>query len=149
MAKNWMERGKKMARKFKVVVNGREYIVEVEEIKEEKRKTVEKKEEVKQEVKREERKPEKNAPEPVSNVVKEEREEVSGKVHEVKAPMAGIVLKILVKVGQRVEVGDPLVVFEAMKMENELQSEYSGTVKEILIKEGDNIETGRVLMRIG
>jgi len=148
MAKSGMERGRKMARKFKVVVNGREYIVEVEEIREE-RKTAGRKEEVKQEVKKEERKPEKVTSEPVSNVVREEKKEVSEKTHDVKAPMAGIVLKILVKVGQRVKVGDPLVVFEAMKMENELQSEYSGTVKEILIKEGDNIETGQILMRIG
>ena len=58
------------------------------------------------------------------------------------------VLKILVKEGQQVKVGDKLLVFEAMKMENELQSEFSGTVKEILVKEGENIETGQVLMKI-
>jgi len=149
MAKNGMERGKKMARKFKVVVNGKEYIVEVEEIREEKKKATGEKEEVKREVKMEERKPERVSSEAVSNTVKEEKKEISEKVHEVRAPMAGIVLRILVKVGQRVGIGDPLIIFEAMKMENELQSEYSGMVKEILIKEGDNIETGQVLMRIG
>ncbi|PLV56834.1 biotin/lipoyl-containing protein [Thermotoga sp. SG1] len=136
-----------MVRRFRVVVNGKEYIVEVEEIgnpkkTQERPKTnptntrsstvaVEKKEI---------RKPE---PEVV------EREETSGGEEKlVKAPMAGIVLKILVREGQGVKVGDKLLVFEAMKMENELQSEFSGTVKEILVKEGENIETGQVLMKI-
>ena len=146
-----MERGKKMARKFKVIVNGKEYIVEVEEIKED-QKTKEKKisereEKLKQDVKEEEL--EKSISESVTKVSKEKEQKTSEKIHEVKAPMAGTVLKILVKVGQRVEIGDPLIIFEAMKMENELQSEYSGIVKEILIKEGDDIETGQILMRIG
>ncbi|ACM24043.1 MULTISPECIES: biotin/lipoyl-containing protein [Thermotoga] len=136
-----------MVRKFRVVVNGKEYVVEVEEIGnpqkvQEKPKTnpvssvpstaVEEKKQVQ---------------EPKPEIV--EREEIPGGEEKlVKAPMAGIVLKILVKEGQQVKVGDKLLVFEAMKMENELQSEFSGTVKEILVKEGENIETGQVLMKI-
>ncbi|ABQ46241.1 biotin/lipoyl attachment domain-containing protein [Thermotoga petrophila RKU-10] len=131
-----------MVRKFRVVVNGKEYIVEVEEIgnvskKESTKPLKEVSQRVVQEIPKEEPKP-----------VVVEREESSEEEKLVKAPMAGIVLKVLVKEGQKVSVGDKLLVFEAMKMENELQSEFSGTVKEILVKEGDNIETGQILMKI-
>ncbi len=56
----------------------------------------------------------------------------------IKAPLPGTVLKIEVQVGDTVEAfGDPVIVLEAMKMENELTSEEDGVVKEILVKEGD------------
>ena len=135
----------KMVRKFRVVVNGKEYIVEVEEI---------------GNSKKVQEKPKTSSPNPKPSPVMEEKKEMpetkvaekketsGGEGKLVKAPMAGIVLKILVKEGQEVKVGDKLLVFEAMKMENELQSEFSGTVKEILVKEGESIETGQVLMKI-
>lgn len=56
----------------------------------------------------------------------------------IKAPLPGTVLKIAVNVGDSVEAFDtPVVVLEAMKMENELTSEEDGVVAEILVKEGD------------
>ncbi|MDK2893393.1 MAG: glutaconyl-CoA/methylmalonyl-CoA decarboxylase subunit gamma [Thermotoga sp.] len=143
MEKNWLEE-EKMVRKFRVVVNGKEYIVEVEEIGNVRKKESAEKpakevsQKVIQEIPKEEPKP----------VVMEKEESPDQEEKLVKAPMAGIVLKLLVKEGQKVNVGDKLLVFEAMKMENELQSEFSGTVKEILVKEGDNIEIGQILMKI-
>ena len=138
MEKNGMERGKRMARKFRVIVNGKEYVVEVEEIKESK-KTKEALSEAfsppKVEVSREE-----------TLERKDEGGSEGSKV--VKAPMAGIIVKILVREGQKVEKGEKLLIFEAMKMENELLSEFSGTVKEIKVREGENVETGQVLMVI-
>ncbi len=138
MEKNGMERGKRMARKFRVIVNGKEYVVEVEEIKESK-KTKEALSEAfsppKVEVSREE-----------TLERKDEGDSEGSKV--VKAPMAGIIVKILVREGQKVEKGEKLLIFEAMKMENELLSEFSGTVKEIKVREGENVETGQVLMVI-
>lgn len=143
MEKNWLEE-EKMVRKFRVVVNGKEYIVEVEEIG-----NVRKKESTEKPAKEVSQKTVQEIPKEEPKPVVMEREESSDQEEKlVKAPMAGIVLKVLAKEGQKVNVGDKLLVFEAMKMENELQSEFSGTVKEILVKEGDNIETGQILMKI-
>ena len=77
--------------------------------------------------------------------VEEEIESPAGE-KVVRAPMAGIIVKVVVNVGDEIKVGDTLLVFEAMKMENELRSEFSGKVKEILVKEGDAIETGQKLV---
>ena len=56
----------------------------------------------------------------------------------IKAPLPGTVLSVQVQVGDTVEAfATPVVVLEAMKMENEISSEEDGVVKEILVKEGD------------
>ncbi len=129
-----------MARKFKVRVNGKEYIVEVEEIK---GKAVEEKIEIKQPkevpVAVETPKIEKPAPKPQS-------QESSGGEKVIKAPMSGNVIKVHVKVGDSVSAGDTLLVFEAMKMENELKTPYSGVVKQVLVKDGDTLETGQTVV---
>ena len=66
----------------------------------------------------------------------------------VKSPMPGKVVKVLVAVDQRVEVGTPLAVVEAMKMENELLAEASGTVSKIHAQAGDAVEGGATLISI-
>jgi biotin carboxyl carrier protein len=58
----------------------------------------------------------------------------------VTAPMPGRVAKVLVRAGDEVKAGQPLVVFEAMKMENELRSPKDGKVTEVLAREGDAVE---------
>ena len=69
------------------------------------------------------------------------------KVQEVKAPMPGLVLNVLVKVGQEVNKGDNLLVLEAMKMENILKSTTAGTVKSIQVAKGDKVEKNAVLLQ--
>lgn len=64
----------------------------------------------------------------------------------VTAPMPGRVVRVLVKVGDLVEVRQPLVVIEAMKMENELTSPKAGTIKEVPASEGQSVEAGRLLV---
>lgn len=64
----------------------------------------------------------------------------------VTAPMPGRVVRVLVKVGDLVEVRQALVVIEAMKMENELTSPKAGTVKEVPASEGQSVEAGRLLV---
>lgn len=64
---------------------------------------------------------------------------------EVKAPMSGLILKILKKVGDSVTEDDDFLVMEALKMENTIYSPSSGTVKEILVKEGEKVEDEQVL----
>jgi pyruvate carboxylase subunit B len=67
----------------------------------------------------------------------------------VTAPMPGKVLRVLVREGDRVSVGQGLLILEAMKMENEIPSPKDGVVKRILIKEGDTVDTGQPLIEIG
>ncbi len=63
----------------------------------------------------------------------------------VEAPMQGTIVKVLVEVGQAVEVGAGIVVLEAMKMENQINAEKAGTVKEIKVTAGDTVGGGDVL----
>lgn len=71
----------------------------------------------------------------------------SNKVSEVKAPMPGLVLNILIEVNSEVKKGDSLLVLEAMKMENILKSPSDGIVKSIKVHSGDKVEKGQVLIQ--
>lgn len=62
------------------------------------------------------------------------------------APMPGLVVRINVRQGDEVMPGQPLVVMEAMKMENELRSSSSGIVKAIRVNTGEAVEKGTVLV---
>ena len=67
----------------------------------------------------------------------------------VKAPLPGTVTELKVQVGQQVNVGDTVLVLEAMKMQNNIESEYSGKVTSIVVKQGDTVMEGTVMMTIG
>ncbi|MDH3453621.1 MAG: biotin/lipoyl-binding carrier protein [Desulfuromonadales bacterium] len=67
---------------------------------------------------------------------------------ELLAPIAGNVWKILVAVGDKVELDDELIILEALKMETPIYSDDSGTVSEIRVKEGDSVQDGDVLVII-
>jgi biotin carboxyl carrier protein len=67
---------------------------------------------------------------------------------QIKAPMPGKVVRVLVEVGQAVEAGQPAVVVEAMKMQNELKSPKSGTVVELRAEPGSTVNAGDVLVII-
>ncbi len=73
-------------------------------------------------------------------------ESVSGEV--VKAPMAGKVLKVVVREGDRVEKGGKLVVLESMKMATDILSPRDGVVEKIFVKEGDRVEADQPLLSI-
>jgi biotin carboxyl carrier protein len=64
------------------------------------------------------------------------------------APMPGLVVRVNVKPGEQVEAGQPLVVMEAMKMENELRSLSAGTVKAVRFQPGAAVEKGAVLVEL-
>ena len=64
------------------------------------------------------------------------------------APMPGLVVRVNVKPGDQVEAGQPLVVMEAMKMENELRSTSAGTVKSVRAEPGAAVEKGAVLVEL-
>lgn len=65
------------------------------------------------------------------------------------APMPGMVVRYEVQVGAKVKAGDPVVVFEAMKMQNVLTAATAGVVKELCLKPGDKASKGDVLAVIG
>ncbi len=65
---------------------------------------------------------------------------------DVKAPMPGMVLSLLVEIGQSVEKDTPLVILEAMKMENVIKSPTSGVVKRVNAIQGNAVEKNTVLI---
>lgn len=67
-------------------------------------------------------------------------------VNEIKAPMPGLILEICVSVGQEVAENDPLLILEAMKMENTLVSPRSGKIKTITVEKGNAVEKGQLLI---
>jgi len=71
----------------------------------------------------------------------------ANKVLEIKAPMPGLVLNVIVTEGQEVNKGDSLLVLEAMKMENIIKSPTGGIVKKILIRKGDKVEKNEILLQ--
>jgi biotin carboxyl carrier protein len=67
----------------------------------------------------------------------------------VRSPMPGRVVRVLVALGDEVESGQPLVVIEAMKMENELRSKRAGKIVEVHVQAGATVEGGAKLLRLG
>jgi acetyl/propionyl-CoA carboxylase alpha subunit len=67
-------------------------------------------------------------------------------VKELKAPMPGLVLDIRVEIGQKIKEGEPLMVLEAMKMENVLKSPSDVIVKSIAVSKGDAINKNTLLI---
>ena len=66
----------------------------------------------------------------------------------VKAPLPGVVTKVLVANGQSVKKGDTVVVLEAMKMENNITAECDGTVSGVCCAAGDSVTEGTTLVTI-
>jgi biotin carboxyl carrier protein len=119
-----------MRRKFKVKVDDETFIVEVEEITE--IGTIETTPDTKHAA---------SAPRPVERKVEVTRGVVT-------APLPGVISSIKKSVGDRVEVGNLLLVLEAMKMENEIFAPVSGIVSEIYINLGQQVGRGDKLMFI-
>ena len=67
----------------------------------------------------------------------------------VKAPLPGTINAINVKVGDKVNVGDIVIILEAMKMQNNIEAEQAGTVTSITVNVGDSVMEGAVMLTIG
>ena len=109
-------------KKFKIVVNGKAYEVEIEEI----------------------------DAAPGTSTAKEASQapKISSGGERITAPLPGTVLKLHAATGNRVKAGDVLLILEAMKMENEIQSPFDGVVSEVSVKEGTSVDTGELLVVI-
>ncbi len=69
-------------------------------------------------------------------------------ITKIKAPMPGLIVKVLCKEGDNVRKGDNIVIIEAMKMENAMKSPVSGTISKIFVKEAEPVEKDFVLIEI-
>lgn len=67
----------------------------------------------------------------------------------IKSPLPGTITDVKVNVGDKVNAGDVVLVLEAMKMQNNIESETTGTVTSITVKPGDSVMEGSVLLTIG
>ena len=67
----------------------------------------------------------------------------------IKAPLPGTIIELKVNVGDTVKQGDCVLILEAMKMQNNIESEYEGTVTSITVKQGETVMEGAVLLTIG
>jgi biotin carboxyl carrier protein len=70
------------------------------------------------------------------------------KANEIKAPMPGMVLSVLVQEGQLVKAGESVLILEAMKMENVIKAPADCTVKQIKVKQGNAVEKNQVLIEL-
>lgn len=124
-----------MLRKFKIAIDGSEYLVEMEEI---------------VGVPQPAAAPTMAAtatldPEPAAEPIVET---APAGADAITAPMPGTILKILVAPGSSVKENQPLMILEAMKMENEIVAGKAGTVSALHVKEGDVINPGEALITI-
>ena len=94
-------------------------------------------------------KPAAPAPAPAAAPVAAAPAAAPGSGNAVKAPLPGTISSISVKVGDQVNVGDTVLVLEAMKMQNNIEAEYAGTVTSIVVNPGDSVMEGAVLLTIG
>lgn len=124
-------------RKFIVKVNGNQYEVEVEEIKDNGT------------VREEESKPAPAAAPPLTADKESKTPAAAQGTVKVTAPMPGTIVKVSVSVGDTVEKGKGLVVLEAMKMENEITAPASGKVTAVNVNKGDKVNAGDLLVSIG
>ena len=108
-----------------VVVNGREYIVNIESV---------------------EKNQKSNQSAESSELPKEESGTTSkNAIRNIKSPLPGIIVEINVKPGDSVKIGQKIAVIEAMKMENEITADCEGVVSEIKVKVGDSVLEGAVI----
>lgn len=121
-------------RNFRVIVNGNEYNVQIEEIKEHSsviQSVIEKKTE---------------APKVIPKAAPPKKVITENAAGAINAPLPGAILDVKVKMGDKVKKGDTLIILEAMKMENEIMAPGDGTVVEIGIQKGNSVNAGDVLI---
>jgi methylmalonyl-CoA carboxyltransferase 1.3S subunit len=63
-----------------------------------------------------------------------------------RSPISGIVVRVTARVGEQIQVGDGVLVLEAMKMETDITAPVAGTVSKITVKVGDSVKGGQVLV---
>jgi len=72
----------------------------------------------------------------------------SAEMEDVRAPMPGLVLNVMVEPGQEIKEGDPLVILEAMKMENVIKATGDGIIGKVLVSNQDAVEKNQILIEM-
>ena len=141
-------------KKFKFTISGNQYEVEVQSFENDKAQVVVNctQYEVDVEREKEEAKPviaprPKAAPAPSATPSAAPAGDANGV--KAVAPLPGTIMQIFVNVGDQVKRGDKILMYEAMKMENNFLAETDGVIKDIKVKVGDNVLQGAVLAIIG
>ena len=139
-------------KKFKFTISGKQYEVEVQSFENDKAQVVVNgtQYEVDVEREKEEAKPviaPRPAAAPKNDAPKAAAADANG--HKAVAPLPGTIMQIYVNVGDQVKRGDKILMYEAMKMENQFLSEVDGEIKDIKVRVGDNVLQGAVLVVIG
>jgi biotin carboxyl carrier protein len=141
-------------KKFKFTISGKQYEVEVQSFENDKAQVVVNgtQYEVDVEREKEEAKPviaprPKAAPAPAATPAAAPAGDANGV--KAVAPLPGTIMQIFVNVGDQVKRGDKILMYEAMKMENNFLAEADGVIKDIKVKVGDNVLQGAVLAIIG
>ncbi|MGG6797709.1 UNVERIFIED_CONTAM: acetyl-CoA carboxylase biotin carboxyl carrier protein subunit [Streptococcus canis] len=132
-----------MLRKFKITIDGKEYLVEMEEIGAPAQTAM----------------PVQAAPAPAVPAATEPSPQVAeapapqptavAGADAIPSPMPGTILKVLVAVGDQVAKNQPLLILEAMKMENEIVASSAGTISAIHVSPGQVVNPGDGLITIG
>lgn len=130
-----------MLRKFKIAIDGTEYLVEMEEIGGSAPQAAA--------VVPTSIAPTQPVQESVSApVTSQPVAEIQPGAEVISAPMPGTVLKVMVNIGDEIVANQPLLILEAMKMENEIVASKSGVVQAILVSQGDMVNPGDALIGI-
>ncbi|AVM71528.1 acetyl-CoA carboxylase biotin carboxyl carrier protein subunit [Streptococcus mutans] len=132
-----------MLRKFKISIDGKEYLVEMEEISESSvpaaTPITPTTENTRAASDQKDQKQQSQTPSPAAT---------ASAANTMPAPMPGTILKVLVNVGDTVSENQPLMILEAMKMENEIVAGMAGTVSAIHVSSGQAVDAGDNLITI-
>ncbi len=139
-------------KKFKFTISGNEYEVEIKNFEDDVAKIevngTKYEIEVHQEVKASKTPTLVRTQVPVDRKDSKIKKTVSSRAYTLKAPLPGNIFKIVKQVGDDVKKGDTIMIMEAMKMENNIQSEKDGKIASIKVKEGDAVLQNDVLAEI-
>lgn len=86
------------------------------------------------------------APAPAPAAALDSRAAVENEAKVCRSPISGVAVRVHAQVGQRIEVGDPLVVLEAMKMETNITAPVDAKIAKVNVGVGDSVQAGQVLV---
>lgn len=134
-----------MLRKFKITINGETYLVEMEELGDQASQTA-----VSQSTSAPTTMATPTTPpaEPAAVAQSAQVPTAAVPATAMTAPMPGVIIKLLVTPGETVQENQPLLVLEAMKMENEIVANKAGTVDQLFVSKNDNVNAGDPLIQI-
>lgn len=139
-----------MLKKFRIRVNGKEYIVEMEDLNPEVQFQVSggQNQNTAANVTSHTSTVPQNSPQAEEQTKNTPASNPTGSGEPSTAPMPGTILDIFVKVGDRVTENEPVLVLEAMKMENKIVAPKAGTVTSLLVQKGQAVDVGTVLFTV-